>query len=47
MFHLLTTAKRLRIALLVATAIPGAGYLSFTLGGTTTRGGAFGGGKIN
>jgi hypothetical protein len=29
------------------TAIPGAGYLSFTLGDTTTRGGAFGGGKIN
>jgi fibronectin type III domain protein len=29
------------------TAIPGAGYLSFTLGDTTARGGAFGGGKIN
>jgi fibronectin type 3 domain-containing protein len=29
------------------TAIPGAGFLSFTLGDTTARGGAFGGGKIN
>jgi acid phosphatase type 7 len=28
------------------TAIPGAGYLSFTLGDTTMRGGAFGGGSI-
>ena len=29
------------------TAIPGAGYVSFTLGDTTMRGGAFGGGTIN
>ena len=29
------------------TAIPGAGYVSFTLGDTTIRGGAFGGGSIN
>jgi fibronectin type III domain protein len=29
------------------TAIPGAGYLSFTLGDTTMRGGGFGGGSIN
>jgi hypothetical protein len=28
-------------------SIPGAGYLSFTLGDTTMRGGAFGGGSIN
>ena len=29
------------------TAIPGAGYVSYTLGDTTIRGGAFGGGSIN
>jgi fibronectin type 3 domain-containing protein len=29
------------------TAIPAAGYVSFTLGDTTVRGGAFGGGSIN
>ena len=29
------------------TAIPGAGYVSFTLGDTTIRGGAFGGGSIS
>ena len=29
------------------TAIPGAGYVSFTLGDTTIRGGAFGGGSAN
>jgi acid phosphatase type 7 len=29
------------------TAIPGSGYLSFTLGDTTIRGGAFGGGSVS
>jgi hypothetical protein len=29
------------------TAIPGGGYVSFTLGDTTIRGGAFGGGSVN
>ena len=29
------------------TAIPGGGYVSFTLGDTTMRGGSFGGGTIN